>query len=173
MKNPFQRSYSPEEMVIFDFLSRTKLFDKLSHDEMAYFLPYLYLRKYKNNEVIFFRKDPGQAIYIIKEGAVSLMMDMADTFEGINHLAEGCCLGSNALLKDTYRAYNAVVTSPKAKLYVIPHVNIMDIFNSQLKIKSKMLESLAELYNEYTLELTHSYQSSKGFFSLDHVPVNF
>lgn len=173
MKNPFQRSYPPEEMEVFDFLSRTKLFEKLSPDEMAYFLPYLYLRKYKNNEVVFFRKDPSQAIYIIKEGTVSLMMDMADTFEGLNHLVEGCCLGGNALLKDTHRAYNAVVTSPKAKLYVIPHVNIRDIFSSQLKIKSKMLESLSELYNNYTLELISSYQSSKGFFSLDNVPINF
>lgn len=173
MKNPFQKSYSSEELRVFGFLSKVKLFEKLSYGEMAYFIPYLYFRKYKENEVVFFRKDPSQAIYIIKKGVISFLMDVDNAFEEFNKIGEKSSFGNNALLKGTCRSYNAVVTSSEAELFVIPHVNIMDVFNSDLKIKSKMLESLSELYNEYTLELIDAYQSSKGFFSLDNVPINF
>lgn len=173
MKNPFQKSYSSEELSVFGFLSKVKLFEKLNYDEMAYFLPYLYSRKYGNNEVVFFRKDPSQAIYIIKKGVISLLMDLGNNFEKFNELGMGRSLGNNALLKGTYRSYNAIVSSNEAELFVIPHVNIMDIFTNHLKIKSKMLESLSELYNEYTLGLINAYQSSKGFFSLDNVHINF
>ncbi len=173
MRNPFQRSYSSEELSVFDFLSKVKLFEQLSHEEMAFFLPYLYGRKYHHDEVVFFRKDPSQAVYIIKKGTISLLMDLGNTFEKLNQLHQGDSLGNNALLKGTVRAYNAVVSSSEAELYVIPHVNIMDIFENQLKIKSKMLASLSELYNEYTLNLMNVYQSYKGFFSLDKVHINF
>ena len=30
------------------------------------FVPYLYPRKYKKDEVVFFRDDPSQALYIVK-----------------------------------------------------------------------------------------------------------
>lgn len=173
MKNPFQKSYTSEELSVFNFLSKVKLFSRLSPEEMLHFLPYLYLRKYKKDEVVFFRKDPSQAVYIIKEGYVSLLVDSGDTLEKINGLKRGYSFGNNALLHGTHRPYNAIVTSEEATLYVIPHVNIADIFNNNLKIKAKMLESLSELYHQYTLDLISSYQSAKGFFSMNSVHINF
>ena len=173
MKNPFQRSYSDEELAVFAFLSRVKLFEQLTHEEMTYFLPDLYLRKYKEEEVVFFRKDPSQAIYLIKKGKISLLMDLGNSFEQLNQLNPEDSFGNNALLPGTHRGYNAVVTSSEAELYVIPRVNILDIFDSQLRVKAKMLSSLSTLYNDYTLELINAYRSSKGFFSLNNVPINF
>lgn len=173
MRNPFQRAYSSEELAVFNFLSQVQLFKKLTHDEMAHFLPYLYSRKYKQNEVVFFRKDPSQALYILKQGEVMLSMDMQDDLEPFNSLSVHDSFGNNALLQETHRAYHAVVTSEKAEILVVPYVNIADIFDGQLKIRAKMMESLAEIYHEYTLKLINTYQKDKGFFNLNDVPINF
>lgn len=173
MKNPFQRSYSAEETSVFNFLSGIKIFEALSDDEKAFFLPYLYLRKYKQDEVVFFRKDPSHALYIIKRGKVSISFDVGDELEVLNQIGTGHSFGNNACIGDTNRFYNAIVTSPNADLYVIPHVNIMDIFSGQPKIKAKMLASLTEMYDEYTKQLFASYRSSKGFFSLDLLYTTF
>ncbi|MFP4091107.1 MAG: Crp/Fnr family transcriptional regulator [Cyclobacteriaceae bacterium] len=173
MKNPFQRSYSSEELSVFSFLSGVKLFENLNNEEKAYFLPYLYLRKYNKDEVVFFRRDPSHALYVIKKGKVSISLDMGEDIEVLNQIGAGNSFGNNALIQATSRIYNAIVSSNDAELYVIPNVNIMDIFDSRPRIQAKMMSSLAEMYDEYNKSLFASYKSSKGFFSLDLLYTTF
>lgn len=173
MINPFKKSYTLKELNIFRFLARIRLFESLSHEEMAYFIPYLYLRTYKENEAIFFRNDPSHAIYIIKKGVVTLNIDIKDKFEVLGILKTGAAFGDNALLKNSRRIYSAVIQSEMAELYVIPQVNILEIFNENPLIKAKMLNSLAEIYNEYTVNLFKAYKSSFGFFNLGEVYLNY
>lgn len=154
-------------------MSGIKIFESLTDDEKAYFIPYLYPRKYKQDEVVFFRKDPSHALYIIKRGKVSISFDIGEDLEVLNQIGSGHSFGNNACIAETNRFYNAIVTSPDADLYVIPHVNIMDIFSAQPKIKAKVLASLTEMYDEYTKQLFASYRSSKGFFSLDLLYTTF
>lgn len=165
MINPFKKSYTNKEQNIFRFLARVKLFETLSHEEMAYFLPYLYLRDYKENEVVFFRNDPSHALYIIKNGKVTLNIDIKDRFEVLGSLQTASAFGDNSLLKNTRRIYTAV-TVDVAEIYVLPQVNILEIFQNHPPIKAKMLNSLAEMYNEYTENLFKAYKSSFGFFNL-------
>jgi signal-transduction protein with cAMP-binding, CBS, and nucleotidyltransferase domain len=173
MKNPFQRSYSAEELSIFNFLSGVKLFEQLNHEEKAFFLPYLYLRKYQRDEVVYFRRDPSHALYIIKKGKISIMLEQAGEMETLNKIGAGNSFGNNALIKNTSRLTSALVSSKDAELYVLPNVNIQDIFESRPRIKARMLESLAELYDEYNKSLFASYKSSQGFFSLDLLFTTF
>ena len=167
MKNPFQRSYSSEELWIFDFLSEVKLFQWLTNEEKSFFLPYLYLRKYKQDEVVFFRGDPAHALYVIKEGEVELMLDVDQDFEKLSTACSKQSFGNNALIKEAKRLYSAIVHSSEAQLYVIPHVNINDIFSEKSKIQAKMFSALAGMYEQHIENLYESYRSSKGFFSLD------
>lgn len=173
MKNPFQKSYSADEISLFGFLSGIRIFEKLNEEEKAEFVPYLYLRKYKQDEVVFFRKDPSHALYLIKRGKISIFHDVGEEMEVLNQIGSSHSFGNNALIADTNRIYNAVVNSTDAELYVIPHVNIMDIFSSHPKIQAKLLASLTEMYDEYTKQLFASYKSSKGFFSLDLLYTTF
>ncbi|MCG8320469.1 MAG: cyclic nucleotide-binding domain-containing protein [Cytophagales bacterium] len=166
MINPFKKSYSKEEINTFRFLSRIKLFSLLSNDELSEFVPYLYPRKYKKDEVVFFRDDPSQALYIVKRGEVTLNIDISDRFEKLVEVKSGQAFGDNTLLNNTKRLYTAVISSDTATLFVIPQVNIQDIFNSNDKIKAKMLNSLAEMYNQYTGNLFKAYKSSFGFFDI-------
>ena len=166
MINPFKKSYSREEINTFRFLSRIKLFSLLSNDELSEFVPYLYPRKYKKDEVVFFRDDPSQALYIVKRGEITLNIDINDRFEKLVEVKSGQAFGDNTLLANTKRLYTAVTSSDSATLFVIPQVNILEIFNSNDKIKAKMLTSLAEMYNQYTGNLFKAYKSSFGFFDI-------
>jgi len=173
MKNPFQKSYSAEEVSLFNFLSGVRIFEKLNDEEKSYFIPYLYPRKYKQDEVVFFRKDPSHALYVIKRGKVSIFYDVGEEMEVLNQVGSSHSFGNSALISSTNRIYNAIVNSENAELYVIPHVNIMDIFAAKPKVQAKMLASLTEMYDEYTKQLFASYKSSKGFFSLDQLYTTF
>lgn len=138
---------------------------------MAHFLPYLFLRTYKNEEAVFFRGDPSNALYLVKNGKVSINVDIKDRFELLRMVQPGEAFGSNSLIDHSFRFYNAVVASESAELYVIPKVNIFEIFHEHEKIKAKMMTSMAEIYNQLAANLFKSYKASLGFFSLSQVYV--
>ena len=67
MKNPFRKTYSPAERETFAFLGKVKFFKHLNFEEMSRFLPAIHQRKYVQDEVVFFRNDPSQALYILEK----------------------------------------------------------------------------------------------------------
>lgn len=166
MRNPFSKTYTEEDLQMFDFLRSIKFFERLKNKEMVRFLPAMHQRKYKRDEVVFFSKDPSQALYLIKKGQVNLMIDIKDNFETILEINRGEAFGENSLLENAKRTYTALVTSDDADLIVIPHFVIQEIFDSNPKIKAKMMTSLSEYYNENNQRLFRSYRESFGFFSL-------
>lgn len=157
---------------MFRFLSRIELFKRLNYKEMSYFLPYFYLREYKMNEVVFFRNDPGNALYLVKSGKVSINVDIEDGFELLNIIKSGEAFGESALLTESNRIYTSIIHSERAELYVFPKVNMHEIFQGHSEIKTKMLESLSELYNDYMVNLFKGYKSSLGLFNLSQVYKN-
>jgi len=172
MINPFKKSYTQKELNTFRFLSRIKLFERLNYKEMSYFLPYFYLREYKMDEVVFFRNDPGNALYLVKSGKVSINVDIEDEFELLKIVKSGGAFGENALIADANRINTCIIHSERAELYVLPKVNINEIFEGHHEIKTKMMESLSEICNEYMNNLFKGYRSSLGLFNLSLVYRN-
>jgi CRP/FNR family transcriptional regulator, cyclic AMP receptor protein len=166
MINPFKKSYSIKELNLFRMLSKIKPFERLNYEEMALFLPHLYLREYKLDEAVFFRNDPSNAFYIVKSGKVTLNIDINKTFEVLQVLKSGGFFGHNAFLEHSIRVYSAIVISETCELYVLPKVNIMEIFDRRAKIRAKMMTSIAELYNDFNHQIFNTYRSSLGFFNL-------
>lgn len=166
MINPFKKNYTEKELETFRFLSAIRVFERLSPDELSLFMPYLHVREYVQNEVVFFRNDPSHALYILKSGKVTLNFENGDNYEELAVLHEGRAFGDNALLVDTQRLYTAIVLSEKASMYVLPQVNVLEIFDENVEIKAKMITSLAEEYNWYMEKIFKEYRSSLGFFSL-------
>ena len=166
MKNPFSKTFNASELESFQFLSQIRFFSQLKNAEMARFLPAIHERIYRKDEVVFFRGDPSQALYLLKRGNIRLTIDIRDSFETISDVRKGEAFGENALLENTNRIYTALVSSEAAELWVIPHFAIQEIFESQPVIKAKVLNALAEYYNENNLKLFKSYRNSMGFFNL-------
>ncbi|HBH22822.1 MAG TPA: cyclic nucleotide-binding domain-containing protein [Cytophagales bacterium] len=167
MRRFFKKEYSLKELNFFRYLSRVQLFEKLNYDEMALFRPYFYLRTYKADEAVFFRNDPSNALYLVKSGKVALSIDIKDNFETLMVIRSGDEFGENCLLKQSHRLYSALVVSESSDIYVLPKVNIEDIFSTHPKIKAKMMESLSEMYNDFNSRLFKSYKTSFGFFELN------
>lgn len=166
MINPFKKTYTTYELRLFNFLSGIRLFKSLTYKEMAYFIPYLHERNYKQDEVVFFRGDPSHALYLLKRGEVTMTVDINEGFETVTKSGVGSALGESCLLHDTQRVLNAFVSSETASFYVIPQDNIFSIFENHENVKLKMLEALAKMYNEYNANLFKAYRSSFGFFHL-------
>lgn len=169
LKNPFKKSYSKEELEILSRFKKVNLFKKLSYEQIAHFLPFLHLRSFKEGEVIFFRKDPSHALYIIKEGLVSLNLDINDKLEVLTTLGNNNTVGDNCLLGSTRRVYSTIVESPTAEIFVLPQVNLMEVFEHHPKIKAKMMETMAERYNQFISDIFENYKASFGFFDLAQV----
>ena len=166
MQNPFKKKYNSEELSLFRFMSKIKLFEKLTYEELSEFGSFMHLRSFKNDEVVFFSGDPSYALYIVKNGKVSLQLDINDKFEDLMSVKPGESFGDNSLLQDTKRIYTSIVVSEKADLYVIPQASILDVMDDNPKIRAKMMTSFAEIYNGYTSELFKKYKSAFGFFDL-------
>ncbi len=162
----FKKSYTPEEKKKIRFLQRCHLFRHLKDDEVHELLPYLFLRNYRKGEVIFFRGDPSQGIYIIKRGVVSLTIDIEDKFEELNRLKASESFGDNALLEQRSRIYNAICFSELADIYIIPSNNILQMFEENKSIKAKVMTAMADNYEAYMSNLFKSYQEAFGFFDL-------
>lgn len=169
MFNPFKKRYSTQEMSLFRFMSKIKHFESLNYDELSQIAPCMYLRTFNQDEVVFFRGDPSYALYIVKNGKVSLRVDVNDKFEELTNVRPGEAFGDNSLLNNTTRIYTSVVVSEKADLYVIPQANLLDILNDHPLIRAKIMTSFSELYNDYTSTLFKKYRSSFGFFDLGMV----
>ena len=168
MKNPFKKSYSLDELNFFRFLSGVSLFKYLDNHELSLIVPYLHQRKYKKEEVVFFRGDPSQALYIVKSGKITLNIDLGEKFEILTNITSGGSFGDNSLLSGSDRIYNAIVESEECELYVFPQINILNLFERKIDIKAKMLQALSESYNNYNENLYKSYKSSFGFFELSN-----
>ncbi len=164
--NPFKKTYSPQEEELFEFLHKNHFFNLLNKEELLEFLPFLYPRNYEENEVIFFRGDPSQAFYLIKEGAVSLSIDLKDSFEELTQLGKTDAFGENALIEGETRIYNAICKSEHCSLFVIPTTNIIEVFEDHVQIRARMMTAMAYYFNEHMSEIFSSYRTSFGFFNL-------
>ena len=89
MKNPFSKTFNASELESFQFLSQIRFFSQLKNAEMARFLPAIHERIYRKDEVVFFRGDPSQALYLLKRGNIRLTIDIRDSFETISDLQLG------------------------------------------------------------------------------------
>lgn len=166
IKNPFSKTFSASEIASFRFLSRMDLFKRLSNEQMANFLPHLHERIFKRDEVVFFRNDPSLALYLVKAGRVHLTIDIEDKLELLKIIEANEAFGDNSLLRKSKRIYNAVVASETCVMYVLPQVSLLEIFEKDDAVKAKMMQALAETYNEYTVNLFRAYKASFGFFDL-------
>lgn len=164
--NPFRKKYSDSEMRQFEFLGKIKYFSDLSFAELSRFLPAIHQRKYERDEVVFFRNDPSQALYILEKGEVTLNIDIRSDFETIIKVNEGNAFGENSMLENSKRIYTAIINTEEALLWVIPNYAILDIFQNNQKIRAKMMTSLASYYNQTNQQLFTSYRNSYGFFNL-------
>ncbi len=166
--NPFKKTFSRKEIELLDYFRQIKIFEGLTNSELLLFLPYFHERSYKKNEAVFFRGDPSRALYIIKSGVISLTIDYQEGLEELTKVKEVNSMGESCMLENTTRLLNAIVYSETSEMYVLPQLNILEIFENNFAIKAKMFAALAKIYHQYNYSLFEAYRTSLGFF---HLPL--
>lgn len=172
MINPFKKTWKKDEVMFFDFLRENILFNNLTNKELSRIVPVLHLRRYKKDEIVFFRNDPAQAIYIVKSGNVRLFIDTYGKEEDLVTISSGYVFGQNAIIPQSKRLYTAHVVSEKAQLYVLPRVSMYEIFNKDVELKAKVYETLSCYYSDYINNTFKAYRQNFGFFQLSQIYHN-
>ncbi|MBC8111875.1 MAG: cyclic nucleotide-binding domain-containing protein [Verrucomicrobia bacterium] len=162
----FKKKYTVSELNLLRFFARVPVFASLSVDEMEVFLPFFHLRTYQANEVVFFRNDPSKAFYVVKTGKIILNIDVNNDFEFLRNIKPADSFGNDALLAGTHRHYNAITANEACELYVLPQVNIADIFKHHPNITARVMTSLASIYQRHLDNIFKNYQTSPGIFDL-------
>src|SRR4051812_2451959 len=92
-----RRAASPETLL--PFLKRVPLFAGLTEAEMLVFACVCRLQQIPKGNILFQRGDPGSAAYVIRSGALAMLVSTPDGRElRINELHAGDCFGELALL---------------------------------------------------------------------------
>ncbi|WP_258104766.1 cyclic nucleotide-binding domain-containing protein [Marinoscillum sp. MHG1-6] len=165
----FKKTYSDEDKRLYRFLRKNRLMSELSNEELAKLQPYIYVRSYNENEVVYFSNDPSHALYIVKKGVVSLNLEIGGEFEKLLILRNGSVFGENAILSKAKRRNSAIVLGEGTELYVIPSSNIFEVMEHHPSIQAKMMTGYAQLCDEFTAKLFDAYKSNRGFFELNTV----
>lgn len=107
-------------------LSRIPLFRQLDQTELENLAESVDQVKYKAGEVIFHENDPGDALYVIDEGAVRIWVHDADVKEvTLSELQPGEFLGEMAVLDGGERSANATAMVDST-LHRLSRENVQD-----------------------------------------------
>ena len=105
---PVARDGEPDPI---DVLRAVPLFENLKEPELKKLLRLLHRRSYQAGEVIFREGQPGAGMFIIAQGAVSIVIQPPEGGERVlTELSERQFFGEMALLEDAPRSATALAT---------------------------------------------------------------
>ncbi len=103
----------------------------------------LYIKEFTPGTVLFTENEPGEDMYIVKEGAVRISRRIAGREYVLSIIKDGGFFGEMALLLGRPRSATATVVSPSRILIVNRRV-FHNMIQSHSDIAIKMMKSLAE-----------------------------
>jgi CRP/FNR family transcriptional regulator/CRP/FNR family cyclic AMP-dependent transcriptional regulator len=124
------------------YFKQVSLFAGLSDEEVHELITLARRRVFRSGEVIFHRDDPGQMLYIIKEGKVKICLNSPDGQEiSLVVFGKGECFGELALLDGLPRSADAIAME-RVECYTLQR---SDFHNAIIKQPSIAIQVLAVL----------------------------
>jgi len=138
------------------YLKQVPLFTGLAEEEIQELMALAKRRTFRSGEVIFHRDDPGQVLYVIKEGKVKICLISPDGQEiSLAVLGKGDCFGEFAILDSLPRSADAVAME-KVECYTLQRsdfhnavmknpkiaIQIMEVLTKRLRTTDEMIENL-------------------------------
>jgi CRP/FNR family transcriptional regulator, cyclic AMP receptor protein len=91
------------------YLKQVHIFNGLSEEELSALAAVVHKRTFRQDVVIFHRDDPGQVLYVIKEGKVKICLTSPDGQEIVLVVfGKGDCFGEFSLLDGHPRSADAI-----------------------------------------------------------------
>ena len=126
------------------YLKQVSLFAGLTDEEARELMAMARRRTFRNGEVIFHRDDPGQVLYVIKEGKVKICLISPDGQEIVlSVFGKGDCFGEFAVLDGLSRSADAVAIE-KVECYTLQRSDFHSAILKNPKIAIQVLEVLTK-----------------------------
>lgn len=126
------------------YLKQIHIFNSLSEEEISTLAALTRKRAFRQGEVIFHRDDPGQVLFVIKEGKVKICLTSPDGQEiALDVLGQGECFGELALLDGRLRSADAIALE-KVECLTLQRSGFQDAIMKHPKIAIQVMEVLCE-----------------------------
>jgi len=126
------------------YLKQVPLFADLADEDIRELMSLAKRRTFRNNEVIFHREDPGQVLYVIKEGKVKISLISPDGQEiSLVVFGKGECFGEFAILDGLPRSADAVALE-KVECYTLQRSDFHNAIMRNPKIAIQIIEVLTK-----------------------------
>ena len=126
------------------YFKQVSFFADLSEEEIQALSSATKRRTFRSGEVIFHRDDPGQVLYMIKEGKVKICIISPDGQEvSLAVLGKGEYFGEFALLDGLPRSTDAVALE-KVECYTLQRSDFLNAILKNPKIAILVLEALSK-----------------------------
>ena len=136
-----QKDLEPDAL---EALRAVPLFAELKKGELKRLLRIMHERTYQPGEVIFREGDPGAGMYIIKKGAVRVVISVPGGERELIKLADRQFFGEMALLDDAPRSASAVAVE-RTELLGFFESDLEGLIERDAKLGSGILWNLARL----------------------------
>ena len=124
------------------YLKQVSLFADLADEDIHELMTVAKRRPFRSGEVIFHRDDPGQVLYMIKEGKVKICIISPDGQEiSLAVLGKGEYFGEFALLDGLPRSADAIALE-KVECYTLQRSDFHNAIMKNPKIAIQVLEAL-------------------------------
>jgi len=124
------------------YLKQVPLFAGLADEDIRGLMALAKRRTFRSGEVIFHREDPGQVLYVIKEGKVKISLISPDGQEiSLVVFGKGECFGEFAILDGLPRSAD-VVALEKVECYTLQRSDFHNAIMKNPKIAIQIIEVL-------------------------------
>lgn len=126
------------------YLKQVSIFKGLDDEEVQDLISVAKKRTFRSGEVIFHRDDPGQMLYIIKEGKVKICLISPDGQEiSLVVFGKGEYFGEFALLDGLPRSADAIALE-KVECYTLQRTDFHNAIMKKPRIAIQVMEVLCE-----------------------------
>jgi CRP/FNR family transcriptional regulator, cyclic AMP receptor protein len=125
-------------------LARVSLFAELDEEGLKELSAVARKRVFRQGEIIFHRDDPGQVLYIIKEGKVKISLTSPDGQEvSLTVFGAGECFGELAILDGAPRSADAVALE-RVEAFSLQRQDFINVVLSHPKIAVQVMKVISQ-----------------------------
>ena len=144
-QNIFRGATENQDVDILNILKKVPIFSQLTKKELIKVSYIIYERKYATGEFLFKEGNPGSAVFIIKNGTVSIeksnKLNIKDVYAT---LISGDFTGEISLIEDSERNANARCTTNTTVIIIFRH-DLFDLIAREPLLGNKILKDLAAM----------------------------
>ena len=130
---------------LIDFLRTVPIFSGLNEEVLEILANVSHLKRVSKGQVLFFQGDPGDAAYLVHQGAIAILFSTSDGRElVINEMRPGECFGELALLLNEPRSAGALAREDSQVVW-IPRDEFLAQVDAQPVLMRNLLETIASM----------------------------